>query len=79
MDEKHKRLAEGETTGHVHLAEALDAFVTGFGTQRELSAPSGTPVSHEEHKRYELPPGEYSIDRQREIDPDTEEARAVAD
>lgn len=77
--QKHKRLAEGEVTGHSHQAAAEDAWVDGEGDTRLLSAPSGTPIEHEEHKRFELPPGDYEITRQREIDPDTEEARSVAD
>jgi len=79
MAKKHKRLAEGEVTGHSHVAVAEDAWVEGEGETRSLNAPSGTPVEHEEHKRFELPPGEYYITRQRELDPDTEEARAVVD
>jgi len=76
---RHKRLAEGEVTGHAHVATARDAWVEGDGDVRTLSAPSGTPIEHEEHKRFELPRGSYDITRQREIDPDTDEARSVAD
>ena len=79
MTKKHDRLAEGEVTGHAHRIDAPDAFVVGDGDERHLTAPNGTGVTHEEHKRFELPPGDYEITRQREIDPDTEEARAVAD
>jgi len=76
---RHKRLAEGEVTGHSHVAVAEDAWVDGDSERRQLSAPSGTDISHEEHRTFTLPPGEYNISRQREIDPDTEEARAVMD
>lgn len=79
MDKRHKRLAEGEVTGHSHVAVADDAWVEGDGEMRVLTAPSGTPIEHEEHQRYELPPGEYVISRQREIDPDTEEIRMIKD
>lgn len=72
-------LASGEITGHHHRATATDVAVYGSGIERRLHAPTGTAVVHEEHKRIEIPPGEYDITRQREIDPDTEEARAVAD
>lgn len=78
-DKRHKRLAEGEVTGHTHVAQAEDAWVSGDDEERELAAPSGTTVTHEEHGPINLPPGDYDIRRQREIDPDTEEARAVAD
>jgi hypothetical protein len=76
---EHKRLAEGEVTGHAHVAVADDAFVIGDGIERELRAPNGTPVTHEEHGTFTLPPGDFNISRQREIDPDGEEARAVRD
>jgi len=76
---RHKRLAEGEVTGHSHQAVADDAWVTGDGEKRRLTAPSGTEVKHEEHHTFSLPPGEYDVTIQREIDPDTDEARAVAD
>jgi len=72
-------LAEGEVTGHAHRVSASDAIVYGEGLERELHAPNGTGVSHEEHKTVELPPGEFDITIQREIDPDTDEAMAVRD
>lgn len=72
-------LAEGEVTGHAHRVTGLDVAVFGDGVDRELSAPNGADVSHEEHKQYTLPPNEYDITRQRELDPDTDDTRAVAD
>jgi hypothetical protein len=78
-EKRHKRLAEGEVTGHSHQATADDAWVVGEGDERELSAPSGTEVKHEEHGPIDLPAGDFRITRQREIDPDTEEVRVVAD
>ena len=74
-----KCLAEGEVTGHAHRVTGEDVAVYGEDVDRELHAPNGADVTHEEHKRIELPAGEYDITRQREIDPDTEEARVVAD
>jgi hypothetical protein len=76
---KHKCLAEGEVTGHAHRVAARNAWVVGDGEERLLTAPNGTDVTHEEHKTVTIPPGDYQITRQREIDPDTEEARVVAD
>jgi len=76
---RDKNLAEGEVTGHAHRVAADDAVVYGEGTERELHAPNGTSITHEEHKTEVLPPGKYDISRQREINPDTEEARAVKD
>lgn len=74
-----KHLAEGEVTGHAHIASASDATVFGEGDERLLDAPSGTLVTHEEHKHGALPPGQYDIRKQREVDPDTEEIRNVKD
>jgi len=74
-----KRLAEGEATGHAHVAQAEDAEVFGDGFERRLAAPTGTTISHEEHGKISLPVGNYRISRQREIDPDTEEIGSVAD
>ena len=76
---KSKILAEGEVTGHAHKVLADDAVVVGDGNERSLSCPSGTEITHEEHGVQVIPPGDYDISRQRETDPDTEEARAVAD
>jgi len=79
MSKKHKRLAEGEVTGHAHVALANDAWVMGNGDQRELFAPSGTQITHEEHSTILLPPGKYDVSRQQEFDPDEEEMRSVQD
>jgi len=76
---KHKRVGEGEVTGHAHLVTAEDAFVVGEQDERILDAPNGTEIVHEEHKTIEIPAGKYRVYGQQEIDPDTEEARAVRD
>ena len=78
-EKSHKILAEGEVTGHTHKALAEDAEVFGYETDREMLAPNGTDISHEEHKTITIPPGEYNITRQMEIDPDTKEIRHVSD
>jgi hypothetical protein len=72
-------LAEGEATGHSHEAVAEDVLVYGEGVDREMKAPTGTKITHQEHKTIEVPPGDYVITRQREIDPDLLEARHVSD
>lgn len=74
-----KNLAEGEVTGHAHVAMAATAQVYGDGPDRLLTAPDGTEVTHEEHRTIALPPGEYDVGRQMEIDPDTDEVRALLD
>ena len=77
----HKRLAEGEATGHYHGAIAEDAML--FGNEENepsrLSAPSGSDVTHQEHGRVTLPPGDYDIGRVQEWDHAEEEARQVED
>jgi len=72
---KNKILAEGEATGHAHRAAAEDAYVL----ENELFCPTGTDVTHEEHTTLWIPPGQYDISQQREVDPDTEEIRKVSD
>ena len=79
MNEQRKRLAEGEVTGHAHVATAADAWVEGAGDERLLAAPSGTEVTHEEHGTISVPAGTYDVRRQREIDPDTEDVLAIRD
>ena len=79
--QKHKRLAEGEATGHCHQALADDAEIweDSSSGNRELHAPSGTGVKHEEHKQVELPAGKYDILIQREVDPFEQVIRKVQD
>lgn len=74
-----KCLAEGEVTGHRHVVTAPSAVVHGEGIDRRLEAPDGTGVTHEEHGKIELPPGDYDVTRQQEVDPDTEEIYSVLD
>ena len=80
MEKRNDRvLAEGEATGHAHVATSNDVEIFGNDIEREMNAPNGTDVVHEEHKTMPIPAGTYDITRQREIDPDDEEARYVAD
>ena len=74
-----KVLATGEATGHAHRVSAEDAEVVGTEDALELEAPTGTPITHEEHKTVTLPPGTYVVSRQRECDPQTAETRRVSD
>jgi hypothetical protein len=71
-------LADGEVTGHAHRVTG-QAEVFDDDSDRVLRAASPVEVEHEEHKTISLPAGEYRTFKQQEIDPDTEEARAVAD
>jgi len=75
----HTVLAEGEATGHAHVAlgdgvELIEREGTLF-----LSAPHGATVTHQEHAPVTLPPGAYRVGRVREYDHFAEEARQVRD
>lgn len=73
--EKRIVLAEGESTGHAHIAIGEDLeFNAGV-----LSAPKGARVVHEEHKEIVLPPGKFEVGRVQEYDHFTEEAKNVQD
>lgn len=64
----HKTLAEGEATGHFHVAEAEDVEIFQVGDTLYMNAPTGTSIRHEEHKRISVKPGKYKIGRVREYD-----------
>ncbi|MDQ2855027.1 MAG: hypothetical protein M3R68_01765 [Acidobacteriota bacterium] len=72
-------LAEGEATGHKHLAEAEDVTLYLHDGTLYMHAPTGTTVVHEEHNAVAIPPGNYQIGTVREYDHFTEEARPVWD
>ena len=72
-------LAEGEATGHKHLAVADDVALFLYDGTLFMRAPVGTTVVHEEHRVLEIPPGDYQIGTVREYDHFGEQARAVID
>jgi hypothetical protein len=72
-------LAEGEATGHKHLAEADDVTLYLHEGALYMHAPTGTTVVHEEHHAVVIPPGDYLIGTVREYDHFAEEARPVVD
>ena len=72
-------LAEGEATGHKHLAQAEDVQLFLHQGTLYMRAPNGTTVVHEEHRPIEIPPGEYQIGMVREYDHFGEKARPVID
>ena len=77
----HERcvLAEGEATGHAHVAIGPDVeMYEDDNGVLWLSAPSGCVVNHEEHGTITLPPGSHRVTRQREWT-DADEPRQVAD
>ena len=72
-------LAEGEATGHFHRAHGDGVAVYGDGDNRELEAPNGATVTHEEHGTQVLPAGDWDVSRVQEFDPFEEEVRSVQD
>jgi len=75
----HKRLAEGEATGHFHAATAKSASLYEDGDKIVLDAPRGTKVTHQQHGTVAIPPGEYDRLIVQEFDPFEEEIRSVRD
>lgn len=75
----HKRLAEGEVTGHYHAATAKTATLYDDGGSIVLDAPNGTKVTHQEHGTIAVPPGQYDRLIVQEFDPFEEEVRSVRD
>jgi len=73
-------LAEGEVTGHSHVAvgDDVELFEDEHGTLW-LSAPQGARVTHQEHHEVMVPPGTYQVRKVREYDHFAEEARDVRD
>ena len=79
MQEPEAVLAEGEATGHRHTALGEDVVILNLRETRYLTAPHGAEVVHPEHRPLKIPPGNYCIERVREYDHFTEEARQVMD
>lgn len=84
----NNHLAEGEATGHFHAATAADAAVYEYDRGIILEAPSGTPVTHQEHATVMVPgdkihddqiPGQWDRSIVQEFDHFAEEAREVVD
>lgn len=72
-------LAEGEATGHKHVAVADDVRLFLHEGTLFMRAPQGTSVVHEEHRIIEIPPGDYQIGIVREYDHFAEVTRRVID
>ena len=67
-DARGRVLAEGEATGHKHLAQAEDVRLFLHEGTLYMRAPKGTTVVHEEHRVIEVPAGDYQIGIVREFD-----------
>lgn len=74
----HKRLAEGEATGHFHGADEGTLYDMGNDVKL-LDAPDGSEITHQEHNPVKLPPGKFVTGIVREYDHADEEARKVID
>lgn len=72
-------LEEGEATGHYHRATGNGVTVTMMDDTKYINAPNGTVLTHDEHDPITLPPGEYSVWRQREYNPYEAAIRYVQD
>jgi hypothetical protein len=72
-------LALGEATGHAHAVVGKGTLYPAVSTfaPMYLHLPDGGRVVHEEHAPFALPPGWYSVIRQREYAPGA--LRMVAD
>lgn len=67
----HLVLAEGEVTFHAHRITEGDATLYEENGVLYLHVESETAtLTHEEHKRIDLPKGDYQITIQREYQPD---------
>lgn len=62
----HRVIAEGEATGHCHEAKGDNAVLLEDGNGLYMDVTMDTPVVHPEHKPVTLPPGFYTVVRQRE-------------
>ena len=72
-------LAHGEATGHHHSleADAADWWKAADSDEQFINITKATEVVHQEHSKIPLPPGKYSVTRQREYTPQA--IRNVAD
>lgn len=78
-DKRGAVLAEGEATGHYHVAEGeVELFAAEDGTLYLQVAGTAT-VAHQEHRHVTLEPGTYQIGIVQEYDYLADMARNVAD
>lgn len=75
----HNILAQGESTGHSHVALADDVELFEKDGILYFSAPSGTGIKHQTHNIITVPPGKFKFGIISEYDYDTEERRRIID
>jgi len=68
-------IAEGEKTGHMHVATGAGAVLD----EDTLQLPEGGELTHDEHKQVTVAPGEYTRSIVNEYDHFKEEATKVED
>jgi quercetin dioxygenase-like cupin family protein len=71
-------LAEGEITGHAHVAQG-DVTLYEIDGMIYIHVEGKATIKHEEHAAIVLPTGDYRVIRQREYNPYERVAREVAD
>lgn len=73
-------VAYGEATGHKHqfLDEGVSVWLLN-GEISHITADAIAPITHEEHKRIDILPGNYEIIHEREYDYFEEEISKVID
>jgi len=76
----HLTLAKGEATGHHHtITKGTAELYEKKGTLYLKVLSDEAELTHQEHKKINLPRGEYEINIVREYDHFAEEARKVLD
>lgn len=70
-------LAEGESTGHAHVADVGE--VTEVDGKKFFATEKAARVTHQEHKTVEVPPGKFETKKVQEYDHFFEEAKEVKD
>ena len=76
---KTKTIAEGESTGHAHVAIADDVCLYERDGVLYVSAPTGAEIKHQEHAPVTLPPGDFQVGIVQEYDYDRMERARVID
>jgi len=73
-------LAEGEKTGHAHVIEQTEKVDVWFeGDKLYLKVGEEVSVTHEEHGKVDLPPGNYRVSKQKDVFPDNTTSRFIGD
>ena len=66
---EHNRLLDGEVTGHAHRLVEGEFKIWDLDVNAFLEVIKDTTLVHEEHKKIDVPAGNYRVIRQREYDP----------